>query len=64
MDRNKVVGLLALAVEKSGGQAEFARKHSVSNGYVGDALALRRDPGKKLLDILGLEKVVTYRKVK
>lgn len=64
MDVHKVRGLLALAVAKDGGAAEFSRKHGLSNGYIGDALANRRDPGPKILNILGLEKIVTYRKVK
>lgn len=43
-------------------QAEWARKHGVSPAYVSDVLAGRREPGKLVLDALGLERVITYRK--
>ena len=43
------------------GQAAWARAHKVSAAYVNDVLNGRRDPGPKILDAIGFEKVVTYR---
>lgn len=54
--------MLAKQVGKS--QADWSRKHGVSAAYVSDVLAGRRDPGKMILDALGLERVVTYRRKK
>ena len=47
--------------EAPGGQAAWAKAHGVSAAYVNDVLRERREPGKSILDALGLEKVVTYR---
>lgn len=62
MTVEKVRGLLALKVASSGGAAAFARLNSLSPSYVGDVLYERREPGEKILKVLGLEKVITYRK--
>lgn len=43
------------------GQAAWARSKGVSAAYVNDVLKGRRDPGPKILDALGFERVVTYR---
>ena len=51
----------ALEFEVRGNQSQWAKEHDVSPAYVSDVLAGRRDPGKKILDALGLERVVTYR---
>ena len=47
--------------EAPGGQAAWAKAHGVSAAYVNDVLRERREPGKAILDALGLEKVMTYR---
>lgn len=41
-------------------QIAWAKSHGVSPAYVSDVIAGRREPGKKILKALGLEKVVTY----
>lgn len=45
-------------------QVAWAKAHGVSPAYVSDVLAGRREPGKLVLDALGLERVVTYRRKK
>lgn len=44
-------------------QAAVAARLNVSAVYISDILAGRRNPGKKVLDALGFERQVTYRKV-
>lgn len=43
------------------GQAAWARAHGISPAYVNDVLHGRRDPGPKILDAIGFEKMITYR---
>lgn len=45
-------------------QSAWARSRGISPSYVSEVLAGRRDPGKLILDALGLERVVTYRRKK
>jgi transcriptional regulator with XRE-family HTH domain len=42
-------------------QAAFAEKFGFSAQYLGDVLNGRRDPGDKILNAIGYERVVTYR---
>jgi transcriptional regulator with XRE-family HTH domain len=42
-------------------QAAFAEKFGFSPQYLGDVLNGRRDPGDKILNAIGYERVVTYR---
>jgi len=41
-------------------KAEYARRLGVSAVYLGDVLAGRRLPGKKLLDAVGYKKIIEY----
>lgn len=41
--------------------AELARELEVSSAYLSDVMNGNREPGPKILDALGLERVVTYR---
>lgn len=52
--------LLRQACDASGSQQAWAQEHGVSPQYVGDVLLGRREPGDKILDGLGLRKIVTY----
>lgn len=45
------------------GQAKLAETLEVSLSYLNDILRGRREPGPKILAALGLERVVTYRRV-
>lgn len=44
-----------------GTQAGWAKVHGVSPQHLSDTLLGRRDLGPKILDALGIERVVTYR---
>lgn len=58
MDQIDVVGMLL--IESCPRQKEWAEKHGISSQYVDDVLQFRRQPGRRILDALGLEKVTTY----
>lgn len=45
-------------------QADAAKKLGVSAQYLGDVLANRREPGKKILKRLKIKKVVGYEAAK
>lgn len=47
--------------EYAGSQAAFARDHGMSAAYLNDVLNGRREPGQKVLDAVGAEKIVSYR---
>lgn len=52
---------LRAAIQAAGSQKAFADAHKVSQQYVSDVLNGRRGVGKKILDALALEQVVSYR---
>lgn len=56
--------MLRREVAKAGSQSAWAALHGVAPAYVSDVLAGRREPGAVILAPLGLEKVVSYRRVK
>ncbi|WP_024351049.1 hypothetical protein [Aurantimonas coralicida] len=58
-----VRNLLRQACADAGSQQSWAREHGVSPQYVGDVILGRRDPGDRILDGLGLRRVVTYRPI-
>jgi hypothetical protein len=45
-------------------QVEVAKKIGVSPQFLSDVLNEKRGPGDRILEFLGIEKVVTYRKRK
>ena len=51
-----VVARLRDACALAGGNARWARRHGVSDVYVGDVLHSRRGPGDSILRALGLQK--------
>ena len=52
---------LQAAIAAAGSQQAFARLHGISAQYVNDVVSERRPMGEKILNALGVEKVVTYR---
>ena len=48
---------------KTCSQAELAEEMDVSPGFICNVLALRRKPSPRMLEVLGIEKCVTYRMV-
>ena len=67
MTRDQVMKTLRQSCKKAGSQAAWAKAHNLSPAYVADTLAGNRGSGivgDGILKALGLERVVTYRKVK
>lgn len=56
-----VIARLGAAIKAAGSQTAFAQLHGISNQYVSDAMRGKRELGQKLLDALGIERVVSYR---
>lgn len=56
----EILAALANAVALSGSQANWCAAHEVSTAYLSDVLRGRREPGKKILDVLGYEAVTFY----
>lgn len=63
MNVETVRALLRKAVEEAGGQRAWARKHKVSPMYVSYVLSGDREPGEAVLKPLGMERVVSYRRI-
>ena len=59
----RVARLLDRACEEAGGRKAWSEIHGVSQQYICDVLNARREPGKSILDGLGLEKLVIYREI-
>ena len=64
MTLDAVLKILRRECDKAGGQKFWAEAHNMKAAYVSDVLNKRRDPGPSVLVALGLERVVTYRRVK
>lgn len=62
MDANHVRKLLRDACTAHGGESGFARHIGVSVQLVNAVLRGAREPRGKILDVLDLEVVITYRK--
>jgi hypothetical protein len=52
--------LLNNEIRKAGSQAAFADSHGISRQYLTDVLKGRRDISGKILDALGLAKIVEF----
>lgn len=57
---DQVLDDLRLAISKVGTQKEFAKKIGVSTPYLNDVLQGNRSPGDKVLNALGLAKIIVY----
>lgn len=64
ISEDKLRGMVRLAVQMDGSQKAFAQRVGVSEGYLVDVLKNRRAVPKKILDFLGFERVVIYRRLK
>ena len=64
MTLQDIQALLARRSAGSGGQKALADKLRISSAYLGDIINDKRKPGPKVLAVLGLERVVVYRKIK
>lgn len=61
LNERDILDRMRAAVEQAGSQRAFAEQHKISLQYVNDVLRGRREPGQRILDALGVEKVVSYR---
>lgn len=62
LDTLDVCRLLSQACKEAGGQRKWAETYGLSPSYVSNVLHARCEPGKAVLDALGLARVVMYRK--
>lgn len=62
MNLQDIVSLLERKALAPGGQQAVARTLGISSAYLSDIIGGKRQPGKKVLNALGLECVVTYRR--
>jgi DNA-binding transcriptional regulator YdaS (Cro superfamily) len=62
IDRNALITLIRLAISVAGNQRKLAHEWSVSESYISDVLCGTREPGKKILEALGYERVVRYQR--
>jgi len=62
MNAAAVRRLLRAEADKAGGQRAYAEQVGVSPELVRLVLVGRREPAGRILDALGLERVVTYRR--
>ncbi len=63
MGEAEVLRLLRAACKEWGAQKNWAEGHDISPQYVNDVLNGRREPGRLILSALGVERIVTYRRV-
>jgi len=64
MKVDRVRALLRRECEAAGSMRAWCRAHRVSLTYVCEVLAGRVEPGWKIYDTLGLDRVVTYQRRK
>jgi hypothetical protein len=64
MTENQVIEMLGREVGKSESQQAWATANGMSPAHLCDVLYGRRRPAKAILAALGLEKIVTYRRVR
>ena len=50
-----------IRAQANGNQAAWALQHELSPTYVSDVLTGRREPGRRILNALNLERVMLYR---
>lgn len=60
LTEHDVIDRLREAIRVAGSQRAFGRQHGISTQYINDVLRERREPGQKILDAIGVEKVVRY----
>ena len=63
LTEHDVMDLFRAAIDAAGSQAAFARQHHISLQYINDAMRGRREIGQKILAVLGVERVVSYRRI-
>lgn len=64
MTADDVRDLVRRHIAIAGSQSKWAGEVQISQGYISDFLKGFREPGPHILRVLGLERQMTYRKVK
>lgn len=62
MTEQEVIEHLRVACQNAGGQKAFAKLYRFSTAFVSDVVNGKRHPSDRILEAIGLERVVTYRK--
>jgi transcriptional regulator with XRE-family HTH domain len=57
-----VIAAIRRSAKEAGTQKALAERLGISESYLADVLGGRKDPGEAILEPLGLERVVTYRR--
>ena len=60
MTADEVRDRMRQACQKAGSAKAWADMHGISPSYLNDALGGRRTPGAKILEALGLTRIVIY----
>jgi hypothetical protein len=60
--RDELIDLIRAEIKKFGSQRALAREWRVAPAYITDLLHGLRDPGPKILEAMGYERVISYRK--
>lgn len=63
MDEQEVFDRFVQAIENAGGQRAWALSHGVAPAYVNDIMNKRRGLSPRVLAMIGVEAVVTYREI-
>lgn len=64
LDAVEVFRSLRAACKAAGGQGQWAEQHGMSASYISDVLNSRREPGTKILQALGIARVVRYTRLR
>lgn len=60
LTQDDVIFLLRKRIAEVGNQKIYAERIGASSTYVSDVLKKKREPGEKILEALGLEKITVY----
>jgi hypothetical protein len=64
MDEKKFIQYLQRQVNTYGSTAAFCKEKGIAETYLGKVLRQKQAIGPKILEAVGFEKVVTYRRIK
>ncbi len=59
----RVIGMVQIAIKADGSQKAFAKRIGLSESYLSDVLNRRRNISPRILKFLGLERVISYRRI-
>ncbi len=63
MNKDELISYIQSVISSryAGLQTAFAQDNDLSAAYVNDVLRGRREPGKKILDAVGVERITVYK---